>query len=119
LGERAALLERENQVRNAAKLHWLAGPEQKETGKRMPRKPIKWRAESLKRQKLLGFADLAAREIVVDVNAHGSERELLDTICHELLHVSSGDMLSEKAVDLMAQDLASVLYRMKWRRVLD
>ena len=82
----------------------------------MARRPIKIKSASLKRQKLLGLADLTGREIIIDFTAHQNEKELLDTICHEVLHVASDDFLSEKAVDNMAQDLADVLFRLKYRR---
>jgi len=83
----------------------------------MARRPIKIRTANLKRQKVLGLADIPTREIIVDVAAHQNERELLDTICHEVLHVASDDLLSEQAVDRIARDLADVLFRMKWRRI--
>ena len=83
----------------------------------MARRPIKIRDANLKRQKILGLADISTREITVDINAHQTERELLDTICHEVLHVASDDLLSEQAVDSIAHDLADVLFRMKWRRI--
>ena len=83
----------------------------------MARRPIKIKTASLKRQKLFGEADIATRTITIDVDTHGTERELLDTVCHEVLHVASNDFLSEAAVDLIARDLADCLYRLKWRRV--
>lgn len=83
----------------------------------MARRPIRIQVANLKRRKLLGLADIPARTIYIDAEGHQSEKELLDTVCHEVLHVASDDLLSEQAVDKIAGDLASVLYRMKWRRI--
>jgi len=82
----------------------------------MARRPIKIKSASLKRQKLLGLADIPAREIIIDFPAHKTEKELLDTICHEVLHLAADDLLSETAVDKIAHDLADVLFRLKYRR---
>lgn len=83
----------------------------------MARRPIKIQVANLKKRKLLGLADIPARVIHIDAEAHRTEKELLDTVCHEVLHVASDDFLSEQAVDKMAGELADVLYRMKWRRI--
>ena len=71
----------------------------------------------MSRQKTLGLAHISERRIEIDFAAHKSEKELLDTLCHEVLHVASDDLLSERAVEKMAADLADVLYRMRWRRI--
>ena len=85
----------------------------------MARKPIKVIDAKLARSGLLGRAYIKARKIEVDFDSHGHERELLDTVCHEVLHVSSNDFLSEDAIEKLSADLADVLYRMKWRRVIE
>ena len=85
----------------------------------MARRPIKVEKANLKRAKLYGLADIPARTITIDVDAHTSERDLLDTVCHEVLHVAADDMLSESAIEKISADMADVLYRMKWRRIHD
>ena len=83
----------------------------------MARRPIKISDTKMSRQSLLGLAAIRERSIEIDFSAHSGEKALLDTICHEVLHVASNDFLSEPAVELIASDLADVLYRLKYRRV--
>jgi len=83
----------------------------------MARRPIKIEKGSLKRAKLYGLADIPARTITIDIDAHKNERDLLDTVCHEVLHVAANDFLSESAIEKISADMADVLYRMKWRRI--
>ena len=71
----------------------------------------------MSRQGILGLAHIADRKISIDYDAHKSEQALLDTICHEVLHVASKDFLSEPAVEKLAADLAQTLWRLKYRRV--
>lgn len=66
---------------------------------------------------MLGLASIKERKIEIDFDAHQNEKALLDTICHEVLHIASNDFLSEPAIELIASDLADVLYRSKYRRV--
>lgn len=84
----------------------------------MARRPIKVLDCKMSRQNILGLATIRERKIEIDFAAHKNEKALLDTICHEVLHVASNDFLSEPAVELMAADLADVLHRLKYRRVL-
>ena len=83
----------------------------------MARRPIKIKIESLKRSKLYGCADIAGRTITIDIDAHKTEKALLDTVCHEVLHVASDDFLSEAAIEKLAADLSDTLYRLRWRRL--
>lgn len=69
------------------------------------------------RQKNLGLAHVSERQIEIDFAAHTHEKALLDTVCHEVLHVSSGDFLSETAVENISADLTDVLYRLRYRRM--
>ena len=83
----------------------------------MPRRHIKIELKNIGRGEDCGQAFPRERRIVIDVDTHTSERELLDTVCHEVLHVASDDLLSENAIEAIAADLADVLTRMKWRRI--
>ena len=83
----------------------------------MARRPIKVEARKMGNRDALGLAYPAERRIEIDFDAHKAEKELLDTIIHEILHVSSQDWLSEKAIELIAEDIADVLHRQKWRRI--
>ena len=83
----------------------------------MARRPIKVSDSNMSRQKNLGLAYVTERRIEIDFAAHTHEKALLDTVCHEVLHVSSGDFLSEAAVEYLAADLADVLYRLRYRRM--
>lgn len=83
----------------------------------MARRRIKIESKNLPRAEDYGQAFPRERRIVIDVDIHKTERELLDTVCHEVLHVASEDLLSENAVEAIAADLTDVLTRMKWRRI--
>ena len=83
----------------------------------MARRSIKIIDAKMSRQNMLGLATIKERKIEIDFSAHPNEKALLDTICHEVLHIASNDFLSEPAVELIAADLADVLYPLKYRRV--
>ena len=83
----------------------------------MPRRRIKIELKNIGRGEDCGQAFPRERRIVIDPATHKTERELLDTVCHEVLHVASEDLLSENAVEAIAADLTDVLTRMKWRRI--
>ena len=83
----------------------------------MARRPIKVEDRKMGNRDALGLAYPKERQITIDFAAHKTEKELLDTIVHEILHVATEDWLSEKAVELIAEDITDVLHRQKWRRI--
>lgn len=83
----------------------------------MARRPIKVEGRKMGNRDALGLAYPKERRIEIDFDQHKTEKELLDTIVHEILHVSTEDWLSEHAIELIAEDIADVLHRQKWRRI--
>lgn len=78
---------------------------------------IKIEHAKLGRNKAFGMAENATRTIVVDEGAHSHERDLMDTYIHESLHIAQPE-LSEEAVVRVAAELADVMWRVGYRRVI-
>lgn len=55
---------------------------------------------------------------LIRVRASQSERDMLDTIVHEALHACRAE-LAEEAVADTASDIARLLWRLGYRRVVD
>tara|TARA_Y100000310_G_scaffold306858_1_gene348397 strand:+ start:823 stop:1158 length:336 start_codon:yes stop_codon:yes gene_type:complete len=78
---------------------------------------IEVRFRKLGREKAFGLAWCDQRVIEVDESAHkGDEMKLLDTICHEVLHIAN-PRLAESTVLKLAAELAPVLYNIGYRRI--
>lgn len=80
-------------------------------GKRWKSKDV----ESLK-EGLLGLCDYEDKTIIAPFE--GDELHELDTIIHECLHAGYPD-LNEEAIDEFATDLANILWKLNWRKVID
>ena len=79
------------------------------------RKPIKVIFRKLGREKALGQAFTDDRVIEVDLARHVTERDLLDTVCHEVVHIAN-PRLAEATVIRIAEELAETLYSIGYRR---
>ncbi len=78
---------------------------------------IEVRFRKLGREKAFGLAWCDQRVIEVDESAHkGDEMKLLDTICHEVLHIAN-PRLAESTVLKLAAELAPALYTTGYRRI--
>jgi hypothetical protein len=62
--------------------------------------------------------DKPGRHPLIEVRRSLGERNLLETVIHEVLHAARPE-LDEPAVDATALSIARALYQMGWRRKLD